>query len=337
MRYVKALSLICGLVILGWVLAEADLPAVWERVRQVGWGMAVLLALYALAFAIDSQTWHMALIAVPLNRVWAYRMWKIRMVGEAVNNALPSASLGGEVLKALMLKKQYGVGYRQGVASLILGRTINLLALIVFLAAGFAAMLVSSAIPDVYRWTAASGLGVLSVGTGLFFVVQRFRVASIIGSWIGRGPWGARMAIVLEHVGDMDERLVEFYSRHQGRFAGAVTLAFVNWVLGAVEIYWAMVFLGAPVSFWEAWIIEATAQLVRAGLFFIPAGIGVQEGAFVLICGAITGTPALGVAVSIVRRIREVVWIAWGFLIGTVARTGPSSSELRPIPEGNEG
>lgn len=98
-----------------------------------------------------------------------------------------------------------------------------------------------------------------------------------------------------------------------------------------------MVFLGAPVSFWEAWIIEATAQLVRAGLFFIPAGIGVQEGAFVLICGAITGTPALGVAVSIVRRIREVVWIAWGFLIGTVARTGPSSSELRPIPEGNEG
>ena len=52
-------------------------------------------------------------------------------------------------------------------------------------------------------------------------------------------------------------------------------------------------------SFVDAWIIEAVAQLVRTGTFFIPASIGAQEGAFMLVCAAMTGSPALGVAVAV--------------------------------------
>jgi uncharacterized membrane protein YbhN (UPF0104 family) len=95
-------------------------------------------------------------------------------------------------------------------------------------------------------------------------------------------------------------------------------LALVNWLLGAVEIYYTLIFLDRPVTWAEAWIIEAVAQMVRTGAFFIPAAIGVQEGAFLLICGAITGSAPIGVAVSVVRRIREIIWIAWGLLLSAL-------------------
>jgi hypothetical protein len=56
-----------------------------------------------------------------------------------------------------------------------------------------------------------------------------------------------------------------------------------------------MYLLGHPITFTDAWIIEAMAQLVRAGTFFIPSSIGAQEATFTVVCSAITGTPSLGI------------------------------------------
>ena len=116
----------------------------------------------------------------------------------------------------------------------------------------------------------------------------------------------------------MDHRLVQFYTGARARFAAAVILAFVNWILGVAEVYYSMMFLDHPISWSEAWIIEAVAQMVRTGTFFIPASIGAQEGAFVLVCGAITGSPSLGLSVSVIRRVREIIWILWGFVLGSL-------------------
>ena len=77
-----------------------------------------------------------------------------------------------------------------------------------------------------------------------------------------------------------------------------------------------MIFLGHPISLSEAWMIEVTAQLVRAGTFLIPASIGAQEGAFMLIYTAVTGSPELDIAVAMTRRFREILWLIWGALVG---------------------
>ena len=66
----------------------------------------------------------------------------------------------------------------------------------------------------------------------------------------------------------------------------------------------------------EAWIIEAMAQMMRAGSFFIPASIGIQDGALVLMCAAITRSPALGVPPALVRPRPRSVWPAGRFGFG---------------------
>jgi uncharacterized membrane protein YbhN (UPF0104 family) len=80
-----------------------------------------------------------------------------------------------------------------------------------------------------------------------------------------------------------------------------------------IEIYCIMYLLGHPITFTDAWIIEAMAQLVRAGTFFIPSSIGAQEATFTVVCSAITGMPSLGLAALVIRRSREIVWILTGF------------------------
>lgn len=316
MRYLKPIYLLIGLALLGYVLSQTDLAAVWAYTRQIGWGMAAVLAIFFVAFVVDSLSWQLTFLTLDFGGSWGYRLWKVRMVGEAFNMATPLASMGGEPVKAVLLKKHYGIGYRQAVASLVLARTTNVIALVAFVAGGFLLMLDSPRLSASYKTSAGLGLVAFAVSIVLFFLIQRLKISSITGRWILRARLSARIEALLHHVHDMEERLNHFYTARRGRFAAALGLALVNWLVGAAELYATLWFLGNPVTVTEAWIIEAVAQLVRTATFFIPASIGAQEGAFLVICGVITGEPALGLAVALVRRCREIVWILWGLALG---------------------
>jgi len=324
MRWLKIAYLLLGLALLGVVLMQIDLVTVLDMAVRVGlWGMAAVLFVYFAAFVIDSFTWQMAIQSAPMNLRWLYRAWKVRMVGEVFNNVIPAGGFGGEPVKAVLLKKYYGIGYREGTASLILGKTINMVSLVIFLIGGFVLILGSPSLPASYKSVAGVGLGALGLGVLLFFLIQRFKVASVAGTWLGDRPIGRRLNDILHLIRDMDERLVRFYTAHRARFVVAVLLALVNWLLGVLEVYVVMLLLGHPISLADAWIVEALVQLVRAGAFVIPAGIGAQEGVFLLVFAAMTGSADLGVAVALVRRCREVVWLLWGALLGSLFSLKP--------------
>jgi uncharacterized membrane protein YbhN (UPF0104 family) len=252
------------------------------------------------------------------------------MVGEALNLVIPAGSLGGEPVKAVLLKRGHGIGYREAAASLFIARTVNLLALIAFAAVGFALMLGVETLPR--SFVLAAGLGLLALGLGVvgFYGVQRWGAASFLARRLVAGHLAGRLAGrlaghlegFLEHIQAVDDRFARFYAHQRPRFAGALALAFLNWLVGAAEIMVITWFLGAPVSASEAWLIEAVAQLVRAGFFFVPASLGVTEAAMVLVTDALTGRPSLGFAVALIRRARELVWVVWGLWLGWLEAPG---------------
>ncbi|MBT7942072.1 MAG: hypothetical protein HN719_01825, partial [Alphaproteobacteria bacterium] len=96
MRLLKIFYFALGVALLGVVVAEIDLAEVTLQVAKVGYGILVLVGIYFVAFAIDSVTWQLTIRGVPLNLLWAYRVWKLRMVGESFNAVIPAGGMGGE-------------------------------------------------------------------------------------------------------------------------------------------------------------------------------------------------------------------------------------------------
>lgn len=312
-----------GLLLLAVVLYNTDLGELGRQVVQVGWlGLLVVLVVYFFAFLADSLSWQLTLPSMPMSAKWIRRVFVVRAIGEAFNNITPFAGMGGEPVKAVLLKKYYAVDYREAAASILLARTTNLLALLPFLAIGFWLLLGDSRISTAVELIASAGLAALVVGVVLFYLVQRLRISSLTGTRLSRWRIGARLESVLHHIRDFDERLASFYTRDRPRFAAALALAGVNWVLGALELYVVMWFLNYPISFWDAWIIETIAQLVRAGTFFIPLSIGAQEGAFMIIVAGLTGSPVAGLALALIRRVRELAWIVLGLGLGSCFKPG---------------
>ena len=87
----------------------------------------------------------------------------------------------------------------------------------------------------------------------------------------------------------------------------AIMLHFVAWSIGGLQLWAAAQVIGIPLDLFPAIVIESAAYAARAIIFFIPAGIAVQEGALVLACAAfgIGTVPAL--ALALVLRLRDVI------------------------------
>ena len=323
-RFAKLVFLLVGFALLGVVLLKTDLHELWQQVLRVGFvGMGAVMLVYALYFGADAVSWHIVLPAVPLERRWLARTFAVRMIGEAYNNITPTASLGGEPVKAWLLKSRWGIPLRDTAASLVIAKTTSMFSLVIFVGLGLAMLLQHERVTDGHKLAAILGFVFIGLSAVVFFLMQHLQLSSYVARWLRGTRFGARLASGIAAAEDIDRQFAAFYRGHGTRLLWSLIFAMTNWVLGALEVYLIMGFVGYPLSFAEVWMIECMVQLVRTIAFFIPAGLGAQEGAFLIAVGALTGVPSAGVATALVRRCRDVLWIALSLGLASAYAVSP--------------
>lgn len=332
MSILRVLLPLAGLALFTGLLLHADLGELGRHLARVGAaGFAAVLAVHALSFFCDVLLWQLGFPPAPATRGRRWTWYRVRLVGEAWNNALPLASVGGEPLKAKLLKDLFGLDYTASGAAFLIARTANLLALVAFLTVGFACMLGDPRFARAYQLTAGLGLGAFALGCWLVWLAQQGRLARMVRALTPAALRGSpRLARFVALVEDFDAALLAGYGASPRRTLAILVLAFLTWVAGALEIQIILAAVGRPIAFTDAWMIEAAAQLVRAAAFVVPAGLGVVDGSFVLVTAIVTGSTPLGFVVAVVRRARDLAWIGLGFLAGL--RLGGTSGPKRAAP-----
>ena len=81
----------------------------------------------------------------------------------------------------------------------------------------------------------------------------------------------------------------------------------LGWIAGAIEIYVFLLIIGIESTIQDVIIIEAFLGVIRAVVFFIPAGLGVQELAFVIIGEYVGFSSSISFSIALGRRVREVL------------------------------
>ena len=103
----------------------------------------------------------------------------------------------------------------------------------------------------------------------------------------------------------------------------------LGWAVGAAEVYLILRWAAAPVDWRTALALETGSVLIDGILFFVPAKVGTQEGGKVVLFAALGLSPARGLTVGIVRRIRELAYAGLGLLalgwLGARPAAGPGS------------
>src|SRR5262249_10214575 len=109
----------------------------------------------------------------------------------------------------------------------------------------------------------------------------------------------------------------------------AVPLWILVWLTEAFETFLILALLGAGLAYPQALACESAASLVRAAAFFVPSGMGLQDGAYVGLLQAMGVPDALACATAFVvlKRTKELVWIAVGYAL--LSRTGGTGDERK--------
>ena len=315
-KIIKFLFLLVGIGLLVAVTYQTDLTQLARHISAIGlFGVALILTVYILYFGADVLSWQITMVKIPVTFLWFGRLYVVRMIGEAYNNLTPTASLGGEPIKAWLLKSNWAIPLRDSASSLVIAKTASMFSLSLFGSVGVLFLFQSSAFAGEQKSIALGGLIFIVFSSVIFFMMQYFRFSSYLVGKISSNRFAGLLKKAFSTIEDIDKRFDVFYREHSLRFGFACLAAMANWLIGVVEVFVILYLIGYPLSLAEVFIIESLVQLVRTITFFVPAGLGTQEGAFFIVVGALTGVSSAGLAVALIRRFRELIWLAVSFLL----------------------
>ena len=311
MRAFRSLSVAIGLAILAILVAlvgkDETLAA---TARALGWQSLLVCLPFALIMAVDTLGWR---YAFAYDRVPFLRLMAARVAGEAVNVMTAVAPVGGDAIKVWFLGSH--VPYRESVASVIVAKTTITLSQTLFLLLGVAvalALSVDARLVAVMLWL----LLVELVGAGGFLFVQ---VTGLLGRGARRlARFGKLKAIASAE--NLDQTLQSFYRRQWRRFSLSMGFHLLGWLMGVLETWLFLQVLHVPASLATAVVIETLGSAVRFATFFMPGSLGALEGANAAAFAALGFGAQAGLAFSLLRRLRQVVWIGLGVLVLLVAR-----------------
>lgn len=313
-RTILRLALLAaGVAAFAWYLGRAGLSEVADAFRTLGLMAPLVLVPYFLVYIVDAIGWRLTFAGKLSVRFPTF--WRIRWIGEAVNNVIPSAYIGGEALKVYLLK-QRGIDATVATTAAIVSKSAQTLAQLLFICSAAALFLrIAPEAPGLRQGIAVVlGGGLAAVGV-LFWIQIRGVFGSVrqVTGWFGWNPrWLESRREGLERT---DATITGFYRHHRPRFLASSLAYLSGWLLDATEIYLVSRLLGQPVTVAQAIVVEAFVGVAKVMGMWVPGAMGVQEGGILLI-GRTAGLPEpLCLAYAVLRRAREVVFVAIGWLL----------------------
>ncbi|HEV8616102.1 MAG TPA: flippase-like domain-containing protein [Methylomirabilota bacterium] len=304
-----------GLGLLAVLVIDNDPRTIAASIARLSWRLAIIVTFPAiLVNAVDALGWRYAFLR---NDLPLTTLFSVRVIGEAFNMATPTATLGGEAMKSWLLRGRLPMSVT--LPSVIVAKTTITIgqALLLMLGVLLARATVAAHTPLLVAMQWLVVIEALALGT--FAVAQTRGLlgrSSRLLQRLGVQPPTATG----EALGRVDDVLARFYREHPGRLTLSIAFHFAGWLLGAVETWLILDFLGVPVSLLTAIVIEAFGMAIRAATFLIPGNIGALEGGYAATFAVLGLGSTIGVTFSLVRRIREVTWIALGLLLFAIMR-----------------
>jgi putative membrane protein len=292
MRALTLIGWLFGVALFAGLILRGDAAPALDMVARLGWWMLLILAFHLLPLYLDVLAWR---CVFPKPRPGAAKLLVIRWLGEGANSLLPIPHLG-EALRARLASTLEQDGVAASTAVLV-DITIGLLTLVPFCLLGLLLLALRRAATEEIVLI----LVPLIVCGAALLLLQRTGLLARVLEMARRIGGGARWSFVPQF-----ERALESAYTPRPGLLRAYLWRFGGWIVGAGEIWLALLLLGEPADIGDAVILESLSQAARTVAFAIPGGLGVQDGALILLASQLGLGPEIGLGLSLIKRCREL-------------------------------
>lgn len=307
-------GLLAGIALIAGQLLTHDAGAVFTLLADNALGIVLVSMFHLLPIAFDSIAWQR--LCPPALGPW--RCLELGWIGQSVNALLPVAQVGGDVLRAVLAAGT--IPAATAVASVIIDLSLAALTQGLFTLLGIALLLSvpASDLSGELEWLGWAVLAITIMTLALLVAIfaQHGGLFAKLTGLLSRAFKGPKLQRLSAHGESLDIALRAGW-RDLHALARASTWRSAGWLIGSGEIWLGLWFLGHPVGLLEAVLLESLVQAARSAAFFMPGGLGVQEGGYLLI-GALLGIDAevllaLGLmkrATHLLTGLPALLWLA---------------------------
>ncbi|HMC77672.1 MAG TPA: lysylphosphatidylglycerol synthase domain-containing protein [Vicinamibacterales bacterium] len=319
-------SAILGLVVLVAVVRQVGLVEIARDIRQVGWGLVLIVAFGGARFLLRAAAWRLCLD--PPHTLRLKDAFAAVICGDAIGNLTPFGPLVGEPAKAAFVRGR--VALAPALTALAIENVLYTLSAAAMIGAGMIALLVRFQLPPDVR-----GVGELAIAATsalfLFALWMLWRQPALISRALGVAPPLRKHAA---RVRQLEEEIYTFASRHRGALPGLAAAEIGFHVLGVAELYltlWLLSTTGPTLLY--AFLFETANRLITVVFKVVPLRLGVDEVGTAWFATLIGVPYKTGLALAIIRKFRMVSWSAAGAVL--LIRAGLSgrarSVQIQPI------
>ncbi len=294
-RLSTGLALALGLALGGLLLARVGIDRVFELFAHARWFLAAVLPLHFVQIVLTAVAWRsVSRPGAPRLRSFVVARW----LREGVNSLLPVLPVAGLVASIRVLARS-GLVLPRAVAATITDTAVELVTQIPFTLLGLALLVAERGAGALSVWMGGAVLA-LCVMAAFLLPAQRLGLARVAERSARRLGWAGR-------IDGLDATLASI-QQDRRRLGAAAVCHLLAWLLGGLEVWLALGALGHPIRPGPALVIESLGYAIRGAAFLVPGAFGVQEGGFILMCGLFGVPPALGLALSLVKRLRDLLF-----------------------------
>jgi len=306
---------VAGLALFAILVWKIGPALIGDMLWGVGWALPLVVMPHIIVTLFEVSGWW---CAFPYrNPPITYRkVLEFTVAAKAIQLMTPSIAQAGELLRIHLLRSA-GVSTDISTASVVAAKTTMMSAELLFIALGL------SIAPSLLVREKSLAL---SVGIGLFLMIVLV-VGLVLWQRVGLFAPAIRLSRRLKV-------LTAFFDRHEDvlvstdnmlkqylddgwRFVLSCAWNFMGWLAGAIEAWLLLSLLGLFHDIVTALIVQVWLAMVIRVTAFVPGNLGTQEAGVVMIFSVLGFAPESAIAFALLRRIRQLVWIAAGLGILT--------------------
>ena len=313
---------------------DVSFVELWQHLKHAGYWLIPILGVWIIIYGLNALSWQCIIKSNSdeHEHVGWWRIYQLTITGYALNYATPVGGLGGEPYRIMELSRY--MSRQHATSSVILYAMMHFFAhfwfwfLSIFI---YLALAAAGNLPITRGIAITLALIVVFCLLAFYVFAKGYKngiVVKII-RWIGKIPglkgWSTRFQEKhAESLKNIDTQIAALHHQDKRAFYTSLILEYLSRVVQSSEIFFMLLLFGIDgggdfgglcIIYLHSILILSFTTLFANLIGFLPMQLGVQEGGFVLSIAALGLSAALGIFVSIICRVREIIWIFIGLLL----------------------
>lgn len=308
------LPIIIGLLLFWLVFKHIDIENFVKTIKNAKAGYIILyfLVSYLITF-LGVIRWKLILDSHKHKKINFFYLVKAYLAGYAVSYITPSAKLGGEPVKAALLKRK-GLETHKVLSTIIIDKMMEIGGSGLFFIIGVIILSINYALPENLKFLiiVLCLMFIGLIGLAIYYITQEKGFILSIYKFF-RLHKMKKWTNVTKKIIQTEKMIVSFYKKDKKQFIYALFVMAIAWALMFVEYKLAMLIFGFNGNLLQ--IFLAFSVVGAAYIIPVPFAIGTLEGGQVALFNAIKLNSAIGLSVGLLTRVKDSILAGIGLMI----------------------